>query len=180
MSALSEDQAYLYHDLLLLKVFTIPQVLELTCPDLDAEFVRTEIANLEQLGLVVNRGAAKGEYRSDSGEPVVMYQLTPELIERYKMLEAVQDFYQKTAEESDRLRVLESEHYFIAQKLLHEYLKGERVAETEEETAALLNLIAQRLEYARQEEEVGEPGTESIARRIDKLHERAIEVLSKR
>lgn len=163
------------HNVLLLKTFTVPQLQAVT--GLNRQSIHTEIRRMEQEELVSRVGIEEGKKGSAGGRPPVVYQLTSDPEKRFEVLQSVRAFYITAEERALELPRPESKHYFIAEDMLEEVTeKG--TALTQDEKDARLNLIRKRLEYARQEEEVGEEGTQLIAASFDILEAKATDTLA--
>jgi predicted ArsR family transcriptional regulator len=175
MAAPNEVRFNIRHNVLFLKTFTVPQLQAIT--GLNRQSIHTEIRRMEQEGLVSRVGTEEVSKGSAGGRPPVIYQLTPDPEKRFELLQSVRAFYVAVEEKASELPRPESKHYFIAKEILEESVeKGTPLAQ--DEKVARLDLIKKRLEYARQEEEVGEEGTQLIAASFDILEAKAIDALA--
>jgi len=174
MKALNGTRANIRHNVLLLKTFTVPQLQAIT--GLNRQNIYTEVRRMEQEGLVSRVGIERRKKGTAGGRPPVIYQLTSDLEKRFEVLQSVRASYLAAEERVSEPARPESKHYFIAKEMLEEVTE-KRVALTQDEKDARLNLIKKRLEYARQEEEVGEEGTQLIAVSFDSLEAQAIDAL---
>lgn len=175
MAVPNEVRVNIRHHILLLKTFTVPQLQAVT--GLNRQSIHTEIRRMEKDGLVSRFGTEEGKKEPTGGRPPVIYQLTPDPEKRFEVLQSVRAFYTPAKEQPSEPLRPESKHYFIVEEVLKGVIeKGATL--TQEERAARLDEIKKRLEYARQEEEVGEEGTQLIATAFDTLEAKAIDALA--
>jgi predicted ArsR family transcriptional regulator len=175
MAAPSEVKVNIRHNVLLLETFTVPQLQAIT--GLNRQSIHTEVRRMEKEGIVSRVGFESREKGSVGGRPPVVYQLTSDAERRFEVLQSVRAFYLDREEPISELPRPESKHYFIARDLLHDS-KAKRTSLAPNEKAERLAVIEKRLEYARQEEEVGEEGTQLIAASFDILQAKARDILA--
>lgn len=175
MAAPNEVRVNIRHNVLLLGTFTVPQLQAIT--GLNRQSIYTEVRRMEKEGLVSRIGVEQREKGSVGGRPPVLYQLTSDPERRFDVLQSVRAFYLGREEPVSELPRPESKHYFIARDLLQDS-KAKRTSLAPNEKAELLAAIEKRLEYARQEEEVSEEGTQLIAASFDILQAKARDILA--
>jgi hypothetical protein len=163
------------HNVFLLKSFTIPQLESVT--GLNRHSITTEVKRMEKESLISRAGAEAREEGSAGGRPPVIYQLTSDPEKRFELLQSVRAFYIAEEGQTAEPPRPESKHYFIA-KEESEKIMETHTALTSAEKAALLDSIKERLEYAKEAEDVGEEGTELIAASLDILEAKAIDMLA--
>jgi predicted ArsR family transcriptional regulator len=175
MTAPGEVKFNVRHNVLLLKVFTIPQLESVT--GLNRHSITTEVKRMEKEGMVSRVGAEAREKGSAGGRPPVIYQLTSDPEKRFELLQSVRAFYIAGEGQAAELPRPESKHYLIAKEELEKITEA-HTALTPAEKAMRLDAIKERLEYAKQAEDVGEEGTELIAASLDILEAEAIDMLA--
>ncbi|MCK4245407.1 MAG: MarR family transcriptional regulator, partial [Candidatus Omnitrophica bacterium] len=175
MTAPGEVKFNVRHNVLLLKSFTIPQLESVT--GLNRHSITTEVKRMEKEGLISRVGAEAREKGSAGGRPPVIYQLTSDPEKRFELLQSVRAFYIVEERQAAELPRPESKHYLIAKEELEKTMEV-HTALTPVEKAARLDAIKERLEYAKQAEDVGEEGTELIAASLDILEAEAIDMLA--
>lgn len=174
MATPNEVKSNIRHNILLLREFTVPQLEAIT--GFGRQSIHIEVRCLEQEGFVSQVGTQERAKGSVDGRPLLVYQLSSDPETRFQLLQFVRAFY-VAGEQTDPMPVQpESKHYFIAQEILDEALENVAIL-TQEERTTRLNLIRERLEYARQEEEVGTEGTQLIAASLDLLEAKAVDAL---
>jgi predicted ArsR family transcriptional regulator len=176
MAAPNEVRVNIRHNVLLLKTFTVPQLQAIT--GLNRQSIHSEVRRMKQEKLVSEVGIEKRKKGTAGGRPPVIYQLTSDPEKRFEVLQSVRAFYLAAEEQVSEPPRPESKHYFIAKEMLEEMIqKG--TALTQDQKSERLDVIKKRLEYARQEEEVGEEGTQLIAASFDILEAKAIDTLAR-
>jgi len=175
MAVPNEVRVNIRRNVLVLKTFTVPQLQAIT--GLNRQSIHTEVRRMEQEGLVSRVGTEAGKKVAAGGRPSVVYRLTSDPEKRFGVLQWIRAFYITVEEKPSELRRPESKHYFIAKETLEEVL-GKGSALTPEEKSAYLDQIRKRLEYARQEEEAGEEGTQLIAAIFAILEAKAVDALA--
>lgn len=174
MAAPNEVRVNIRHNILLLKTFTIPELQGIT--GLKRQSIYTEVRRMEGDQLIFRIGTGKREKGSVGGRPPIVWQLTSDPEKRCEVLQSVRAFYAETQDQPAQFSQPESEHYFVAKRML-EGIELDYESLRQEEKADRLDVIKTRLEYARQEEEVGAEGTELLAAIFDMLEAKAIDTL---
>jgi hypothetical protein len=175
MTAPNEVRVNIRYNVLLLKTFTVPRLRAVT--GLNCQSIYAEVRRMKREGLVSRIGIEKRKKGTAGGRPPLIYQLTSDPEKRLEALQSVRAFYLAAEERVSEPARPESKHYFIAKEMLEEVTE-KRVDLTQDQKAKRLNVIKKRLECARQEEEVGEEGTQLIAASFDILEAEAIDALA--
>jgi DNA-binding Lrp family transcriptional regulator len=175
MTAPGEVKFNVRHNVLLVKTFAIPQLESVT--GLKRHSIATEVRRMEKEGLISRVGTEAREKGSVGGRPPVIYQLTSDPEKRFELLQSVRAFYIAEEGQAAELPRPESKHYLIAKEELEKTMEVHTDL-TPAEKAARLDAIKERLEYAKQAEDVGEEGTELIAASLDILEAEAIDMLA--
>ncbi|MBC8492962.1 MAG: hypothetical protein H8D43_04175 [Chloroflexi bacterium] len=175
MTAPGEVKFNVRHNVLLLKSFTISQLESVT--GLNRHSIITEVKRMEKEGLISRAGTEAREEGSAGGRPPVIYQLTSDPEKRFELLQSVRAFYIAEEGQAAELPRPESKHYLIAKEELEKIMEA-HTALTPAEKAMRLDAIKERLEYAKQAEDVGEEGMELIAASLDILEAEAIDMLA--
>jgi hypothetical protein len=174
MAVPNEVKFNIYHNVLLLKVFTIPQLEAIT--GLNRRSIYTVIRRMKDEGHVAPVGRLK-THGEGGGAPAVRYEITSDADKRVKLVQSVRAFYISGQPRRVEHRRPGSKHYAMAMEMLDEVVSRGR-ALTAEQKAAHLASIKQRLEYARREEVAGAEGTELIAACLDVVEAKATHALS--
>jgi len=174
MAVPNEVKLKVRRSVLLLKTFTIPQLVSIT--GLNRQSIHTEVGRMADEELIIRLGTETKKRGPQGGRPAVLYQLSPDPEKRFEILQSVRAFY--TAEDqTSELPRPESKHYFLAKEDLEE-AGADPSRLTEAEKVELLTSVRERLEYARREEETDEEGTELIAAALDMLEAKAVYLLA--
>lgn len=174
MAAPNQVKVNLRHNILLLNTFTVPELQDIT--GLKRQSIYTEVRRMEKQQLISRIGTREREKGSAGGRPPILYKLTSDPDKRFEVLQSVRAFDIQAETQPSELPRPESKHYFIAKHMLDEIRAAQHDLMPEDKTT-LLDQVYKRLQYARQEEEVGEGRTELIAISLDILEAQATDIL---